>query len=70
MPIAVHLDHATDPEHIELALNLADQGIKFDSIMIDASHAEVRALQAHISGIKCLQRARRTKKILQSQSLT
>jgi fructose/tagatose bisphosphate aldolase len=41
VPIAVHLDHATDPEHIELALNLADQGIKFDSIMVDASHAEV-----------------------------
>ncbi|KAF9483706.1 aldolase [Pholiota conissans] len=38
--IAVHLDHATDPEHIELALSLAEQGIKFDSIMVDASHAE------------------------------
>ena len=41
MPIAVHLDHATDPEHIELALSLAEQGIAFDSIMVDASHAEV-----------------------------
>lgn len=41
VPIAVHLDHATDPEHIELALSLAEQGIAFDSIMVDASHAEV-----------------------------
>ncbi|KAJ6618006.1 aldolase [Mycena sp. CBHHK59/15] len=40
VPIAVHLDHATDPEHIELALSLAEQGIAFDSIMVDASHAE------------------------------
>ncbi|KAF8237298.1 aldolase [Tricholoma matsutake] len=41
VPIAVHLDHATDPEHLELALSLAEQGIaKFDSIMIDASHAD------------------------------
>jgi fructose-bisphosphate aldolase class II len=36
----VHLDHATDPEHLELALSLAEQGIAFDSIMVDASHAE------------------------------
>lgn len=41
MPIAVHLDHATDPGHLELALLLAEQGIVFDSIMVDASHAEV-----------------------------
>ena len=41
VPIAVHLDHATDPEHIELALSLAEQGIAFDSIMVDASHADV-----------------------------
>lgn len=41
VPIAVHLDHATDPEHLELALGLAEQGIVFDSIMVDASHAEV-----------------------------
>ncbi|CDO72055.1 hypothetical protein BN946_scf184943.g90 [Trametes cinnabarina] len=40
VPIAVHLDHATDPEHLELALSLAEQGIVFDSIMVDASHAE------------------------------
>ncbi|KAH9475254.1 Putative fructose-bisphosphate aldolase [Psilocybe cubensis] len=40
VPIAVHLDHATDPEHLELALSLAEQGIIFDSIMVDASHAE------------------------------
>ncbi|TFK38427.1 aldolase [Crucibulum laeve] len=40
VPIAVHLDHATDPEHIELALSLAEQGIPFDSIMVDASHAD------------------------------
>ncbi|KAF8654832.1 hypothetical protein AX16_003352 [Volvariella volvacea WC 439] len=40
VPIAVHLDHATDPEHLELALGLAEQGIAFDSIMADASHAE------------------------------
>ncbi|KAI0030168.1 aldolase [Vararia minispora EC-137] len=40
VPIAVHLDHATDPEHIELALGLAEQGIAFDSIMVDASHAD------------------------------
>lgn len=38
----MHLDHATDPEHLELALGLAEQGILFDSIMVDASHAEVR----------------------------
>jgi fructose-bisphosphate aldolase class II len=41
VPIAVHLDHATDPEHLELALSLAEQGIAFDSIMVDASHADV-----------------------------
>ncbi|KAI5119147.1 hypothetical protein M0805_005226 [Coniferiporia weirii] len=40
VPIAVHLDHATDLEHIELALSLAEQGIAFDSIMVDASHAD------------------------------
>ncbi|PFH48512.1 hypothetical protein AMATHDRAFT_65167 [Amanita thiersii Skay4041] len=39
VPIAVHLDHATDPEHVELAFALAEKGIKFD-IMVDASHAE------------------------------
>ncbi|EJF61029.1 aldolase [Dichomitus squalens LYAD-421 SS1] len=40
VPIAVNLDHATDPEHLELALSLAEQGIAFDSIMVDASHAQ------------------------------
>ncbi|RDB21929.1 putative fructose-bisphosphate aldolase [Hypsizygus marmoreus] len=40
VPIAVHLDHATDPEHLELALSLAEKGIAFDSIMVDASDAE------------------------------
>ncbi|THG94078.1 hypothetical protein EW145_g8215 [Phellinidium pouzarii] len=40
VPIAVHLDYATDPEHIELALSLAEQGIAFDSIMVDANHAD------------------------------
>ncbi|KAI5891590.1 aldolase [Schizophyllum commune H4-8] len=41
VPISVHLDHATDAEHMELALGLAEKhGIKFDSIMCDASHAD------------------------------
>lgn len=40
VPISVHLDHATDTEHLELATSLAEQGIAFDSIMVDASHAE------------------------------
>ncbi|KAL1742136.1 ketose-bisphosphate aldolase [Schizophyllum fasciatum] len=41
VPISVHLDHATDAEHMELALGLAEkEGIKFDSIMCDASHAD------------------------------
>ncbi|KAF9005098.1 ketose-bisphosphate aldolase [Cyathus striatus] len=40
VPIAVHLDHATDVEHLELALSLAENGIAFDSIMVDASHAD------------------------------
>lgn len=44
VPIAVHLDHATDAEHLELAIGMAEQkGIKFDSIMVDASHADVSA---------------------------
>lgn len=46
VPIAVHLDHATDPEHLEFALSLAEQGIAFDSIMVDASHAEVQDILA------------------------
>lgn len=40
VPISVHLDHATDEEQLEYVLNLAEQGIKFDSIMVDASHAD------------------------------
>lgn len=40
VPISVHLDHATDAEQLEMVLALADQGIKFDSIMVDASHAD------------------------------
>lgn len=40
VPISVHLDHATDAEQLELAVGLAEQGIKFDSIMVDASHAD------------------------------
>ncbi len=45
MPIAVHLDHATDPKHLALALGLAEQGIAVDSIMVDAGHADVRWFQ-------------------------
>lgn len=45
VPISVHLDHATDAEQLELAVGLAEQGIKFDSIMVDASHADVRLLE-------------------------
>lgn len=41
VPISVHLDHATDAEQLELAVGLAEQGIAFDSIMVDASHADV-----------------------------
>lgn len=54
VPIAVHLDHATDPEHIELALSLAEQGIAFDSIMVDASHADVRRMPETFSLRHCL----------------
>ena len=42
VPIAVHLDHATSAEHLELAIGFAEkQGVKFDSIMVDCSHADV-----------------------------
>jgi fructose-bisphosphate aldolase class II len=37
----VHLDHATNDEQLELAVGMAERGIKFDSIMVDASHADV-----------------------------
>jgi len=40
VPISVHLDHATDEEQLELAVGLAEKGIAFDSIMVDASHAD------------------------------
>jgi fructose-bisphosphate aldolase class II len=45
VPIAVHLDHATTAEDIDLVLTWAEQSSEkereavFDSIMIDASHA-------------------------------
>ena len=55
VPIAVHLDHATDPEHIELALKLAEEGIAFDSIMVDASHADVRLFSSSSHNyLRCL----------------
>lgn len=34
VPIAIHLDHATTDEDIELALTFAEQGVAFDSIMV------------------------------------
>jgi fructose-bisphosphate aldolase class II len=40
VPISVHLDHATDEEQLEYVLRLAESGTKFDSIMVDASHAD------------------------------
>lgn len=40
MPIAVHLDHATTDEDIDTSLRFAEAGVAFDSIMVDASHAE------------------------------
>ncbi|KAI9329893.1 aldolase [Zopfochytrium polystomum] len=40
VPISVHLDHATTDEDVDFALTLAEQGIAFDSIMVDASHAD------------------------------
>lgn len=39
VPVAVHLDHATTEEDIDMALSWAETGAAFDSIMIDASHA-------------------------------
>jgi fructose-bisphosphate aldolase class II len=44
VPISVHLDHATDADQLELAVGLAEKGIAFDSIMVDASHADVSTL--------------------------
>jgi fructose-bisphosphate aldolase class II len=41
VPIAVHLDHATTAEALEQAIGYAEKhGVKFDSIMVDASHAD------------------------------
>jgi fructose-bisphosphate aldolase class II len=40
VPIAVHLDHATTDEDIDTALRFAEAGVAFDSIMVDASHAD------------------------------
>ncbi|PPQ82795.1 hypothetical protein CVT25_009284 [Psilocybe cyanescens] len=40
VPISVHLDHATDPEQVQFALDLAEKGIPLDSIMLDGSRAE------------------------------
>lgn len=40
VPISVHLDHATTDHDIETALSLAEAGVAFDSIMVDASHAD------------------------------
>ncbi|KAJ9122868.1 hypothetical protein QFC24_003906 [Naganishia onofrii] len=40
VPIAVHLDHATTEHDIDTALTFAERGTAFDSIMVDASHAE------------------------------
>lgn len=40
VPIAVHLDHATTEEDIDTALTFAERGTAFDSIMVDASHAD------------------------------
>lgn len=36
----MHLDHATTEEDIDRALSFAEQGVAFDSIMVDASHAD------------------------------
>lgn len=42
VPIAVCLDHATDPEHLELVLGLAEKDhIIIDTVMVDSSHADV-----------------------------
>jgi fructose-bisphosphate aldolase class II len=49
VPISVHLDHATDADQLELAVGLAEKGIAFDSIMVDASHADVGSFQRFMS---------------------
>jgi fructose-bisphosphate aldolase class II len=40
VPISVHLDHATTEEDIDTSLTFAERGVAFDSIMVDASHAD------------------------------
>ena len=40
VPISVHLDHATTEQDIDTALTFAERGTAFDSIMVDASHAD------------------------------
>ncbi|GHJ88970.1 hypothetical protein NliqN6_5372 [Naganishia liquefaciens] len=40
VPISVHLDHATTEKDIDTALTFAERGTAFDSIMVDASHAD------------------------------
>lgn len=39
-PVSVHLDHATTEEDIDTALRFVEEGVPFDSIMVDASHAD------------------------------
>lgn len=51
VPIAVHLDHATTDEDIDTALTWAEQGVAFDSIMVDASHAETDEENLEIVGV-------------------
>ncbi|KAG2017913.1 fructose-bisphosphate aldolase [Coprinopsis cinerea AmutBmut pab1-1] len=46
VPAAVHLDHARDAKDINFALDLAEDGVKFDSIMIDASEAQVTSFSS------------------------
>lgn len=40
VPVAVHLDHATTDADIDRALTFAEEGVVFDSIMVDSSHAD------------------------------
>jgi fructose/tagatose bisphosphate aldolase len=58
VPIAVHLDHATTEEDIDTALTFAERGTAFDSIMVDASHADTDEENleevSSLSNFKCL----------------
>ncbi|CDZ98367.1 Fructose 1,6-bisphosphate aldolase [Phaffia rhodozyma] len=49
VPIAIHLDHATTDHDIDTALAFAEQGVKFDSIMVDSSHADTDEENIEIS---------------------